>query len=73
MNNLTTPKAIILIGIILSVVYIFFSPRYEFQMSEGDNSYYLRLDTKTGEVCVGSVSLSESLKLIVNKELKDCE
>ena len=73
MNNLTTPKAIILVGIILSLVYIFFAPRYELQITPKDQSIYLRLDTRTGEVCAGSVILGEQLKLLANKSIKHCE
>ena len=73
MNNLTTPKAIILVGIILSVVYIFFAPRYELQIAPKDQSAYLRLDTRTGEVCVGSVRLDKQLAVMRDKGVKHCK
>ena len=73
MNNLTTPMAIILVGVILSIVYIFFAPRYELQIAPKNQSAYLRLDTRTGEVCVGSVRLGEQIAVMRYKGVQHCE
>ena len=71
-DNLTIPQSILLVWVILSVIYIFFAPRYEFQAPAQTKLEYLRLDTRTGEVCVGSVKESRLIRLKQQKQVTVC-
>ena len=55
MNNLTTPMAILISGILIALVIAFKdnSPKYSFVTTSGDG--YFKLNTQTGYVCYGNV------------------
>ena len=54
MNNLTTPIAILISGILISLVIASksFAPRYSIVADAGVKGAFIRLDNKTGETCV---------------------